>query len=421
MTEAAVVGGGLAGLVAARTLAKRGHDVTLFERRGEVGGRVRSRGVDGFTLDRGFQVLFTAYPAARRELDFDALELRSFTPGATLVRPGKRSILSDPLRDPAALSATLFNREVTLGDKLRILRLRRDLSKKALGDIFAGEDATIEAYLRERGFSEKFLENFAAPFYGGITLDRSLSTSRAVFEYTFRMLTEGETVVPAGGMGAIPAQLAARARAAGVEIELDTPVSDLLREAGGVAVETPGETVTAGAAVVATDPKAARELTGHEAIPTEARSCVTQHFALPDTQHLRTGGRLLLNAADGRPNQVAPMSAAAPEYAPDGRQLLTATFLGRQDADDGALAEEVRGALSSWYPENQFSELEPLATDRIAFAQFDQPPGFSDGLPAVDAPAGPVYLAGDYTQWSSIQGAMASGREAALAVDASEA
>jgi len=422
MTEVAVVGGGLAGLVAARTLADREDDVWLYERREEVGGRVRSREVDGFTLDRGFQVLFTAYPAVRRELDLGALGLRRFTPGATLVRPGQRSTLSDPLRDPKAATATLFNHEVTLGDKLRILSLRRALSGKAPDEIFSGEDATIEASLRGRGFSRRFVENFVAPFYGGITLDRSLSTSKAVFEYTFKMLSTGGTAVPADGMGAIPDQLAARARGAGVGIVTGTPVEAVTPEGDtgsgdeGVAIETPGETVTADAAVVATDPATARELTGVGSIPTEARSCVTQHLALPDTQELQSGTRLLLNAADGRPNQVAPMSAVAPEYAPDGRQLLSATFLGEQEAGDDALLEEVRGALASWFPENQFSNLERVATDRIGFAQFDQPPGFYRELPAIDAPAGPVVLAGDYTRWSSIQGAMESGRAAARAV-----
>ena len=422
MAEVAVVGGGLAGLVAARTLADRENDVVLFERRETVGGRVRSRDVDGFTLDRGFQVLFTAYPAVRRELDLHALGLRRFTPGATLARPGQRSTLSDPLRDPKAATATLFNHEVTLGDKWRILPLRRALSGKAPAEIFSGEDATIEAYLRGRGFSRQFVENFAAPFYGGITLDRSLSTSKAVFEYTFRMLNAGGTAVPAGGMGTIPAQLASRAREAGAEVATGTPVEAVTPEGDvgpgdeGVVVETPGETVTADAAVVATDPATARELTGVDAIPTEARSCVTQHLALPDAQELQSGTRLLLNAADGRPNQVAPMSAVAPEYAPEGQQLLSATFLGEQEADDDTLLEEVRGALASWFPENQFSGLELVGTDRIGFAQFDQPPGFYRELPAVDAPVGPVVLAGDYIRWSSIQGAMESGREAARTV-----
>jgi phytoene dehydrogenase-like protein len=417
MTEVAVVGGGLAGLVAARTLADRGRDVTLFERRATVGGRVRSREVEGFTLDRGFQVLFTAYPAVQRELDLDALDLRSFPPGATLARPDERSVLSDPFGDPGALTATLFNREVTTRDKLRVLSLRRDLSKKSVEEIFDGPDTTIEEYLADRGFSRKFRENFVAPFYGGITLDRSLSTSSHVFEYTFKMLSEGRTAVPAGGMGAIPDQLAGRARAAGATLEPDTRVEAVEPTGdGGVTVETRGETVGAEAAIVATDPPAARELTGVESIPTTARSCVTQHFSLPGRQTLSGGKRLLLNAANETPNQVAVMSAVAPEYAPQGQQLLSATFLGEQSAGDGELADRVRAALAAWFPENRFENLDLLATDRIEFAQFDQPSGFREGLPAVDAPDGPVYLAGDYTNWSSIQGAMESGRIAALAV-----
>jgi phytoene dehydrogenase-like protein len=415
MTEVAVVGGGLAGLVAARTLADRDRDVTLFERADSVGGRVRSREVDGFTLDRGFQVMFTAYPAVQRELDLDALDLRYFKAGATIARPGQRAILSDPLRDPTALSASLFNREVTFADKLRTLKLRRDLTNQSVEEALGHDDQSIAAYLADRGFSPAFRENFAAPFYGGITLDRSLSTSRAIFEYTFKMLSEGKTAVPADGMGAITAQLAQRAREAGATIHTDTTVESVESDGDSVTITTGSETVTADAAVVATDPPTARELTGVDSIPTAARSCVTQHFRLPSTQHFTSGKRLILNAADDRPNQVAPMSAVAPELAPDDEKLLSATFLGQQDASDDELAEEVREALASWYPENQFSGLELLATDRIAFAQFDQQPGFRQSLPDTDDPAGPVYLAGDYTKWSSIQGAMASGREAALA------
>ena len=98
--DVVVVGAGLAGLVAARRLAAAGADVTVYEERADVGGRVRTEHQNGFTLDRGFQVLFTAYPAVRAELDLDALDLRYFTPGAVIARPGPRSVLSDPLRDP---------------------------------------------------------------------------------------------------------------------------------------------------------------------------------------------------------------------------------------------------------------------------------------------------------------------------------
>jgi phytoene dehydrogenase-like protein len=414
MTEVAIVGGGLAGLVAARHLADAGLDVTLFERREELGGRVRSRVVDGYTLDRGFQVMFTAYPAVRRELDLDALDLRAFSPGATIARPDHRSTLADPFRDPGALVESALNTDVSIGDKIRTLRLRRALADEDPETLFDGPDETIREYLERWGFSERYLENFVAPFYGGITLDRSLSTDAGVFRYTFAMLSRGKTAVPADGMGAVSEQLAARAREAGATLETDAAVDAVEGDGGEVTVAAGGETVTADAAVIAADPETARELTGVAAIPTGSRSCVTQYFALNE-RALDTGMRIVLNAGGDRPNTVAPLSTVAPEYAPDGRMLLGATTLGTPDASDADLATRTRDALATWYPEHRFDDLELVATDRIEFAQFDQPRGFRDDLPAVDAPEGPVFLAGDYTNWSSIQGAMKSGRVAAEA------
>jgi phytoene dehydrogenase-like protein len=416
MTRVIVVGGGLAGLVAARHLAEAGAKVELIERRGAVGGRVRSREVDGFTLDRGFQVLFTAYPAAQRELDYDELDLRYFTPGATIARPGSRSMLTDPRRDLRSVIETLRNRAVSLGDAARIFKLWRELAGRSEEEIFGGSDRSIGEYLHDYGFSGQFIERFFAPFYGGITLDRTLSTSAAVFEYTYKTLAEGSIAIPAGGMGAIPDQLANAARSAGTDITLDTTVEGVETTNDGATVDTDGETREADAVVVATDPRAARDLTDIEAIPTDARGCVTQYFSVPTRQSLDTGKMLLLNTGGTEPNHVAPLSAVAPEYAPDGRELLSATFLGTPEKTDDELAERVERTLAAWYPERRFDGLSLLATDRIEFAQFVQPPGFYHDLPAADAPDGEVYLAGDYTRWSSIHGALESGREAARAV-----
>ncbi|WP_226021501.1 NAD(P)/FAD-dependent oxidoreductase [Halomicrobium salinisoli] len=424
-----VAGGGLAGLTAAAHLAESGADVTVFERADRVGGRVASRTVDGYTLDRGFQVLFTAYPAVRRELDLDALDLRSFTPGATIARPGERSVLADPLGAPGEAIETLLNREVQFGDKLRVFRLQRALAGDEPADVLRRGGSTTADYLVAQGFSRAFVESFAKPFFGGITLDRTLGTDSAVFEYTFKMMAEGRTAVPADGMGAIPAQLAERARAAGARIETGRAVdavdanvneadgADAAEGAGAAATVTAGgETVSADGVVVATDPSTARELTGVDAIPTEGRGCVTQYVSLPSGSRPETDRRLVLNAAGDRPNHVAPLSRVAPEYAPEGRELYAAVFLGTPEAGDAALFDEVRSTLSRWYPEASFADLEHVATDRVPFAQFDQPPGFLAGLPAPTAPSGPVVLAGDYTRWSSIQGALESGRIAAETV-----
>ncbi|SEH11901.1 Phytoene dehydrogenase-related protein [Natronorubrum sediminis] len=417
-----VAGGGLAGLVAARHLAGGGADVTLLECRDAVGGRVRTVERDGYRFDKGFQVLFPAYPAVKRELDLEALDLRRFTSGATIARPNRRSVLADPLDAPQTLPATLFNADITIGDRLRVARLwwdLRDLEPETFFDDLEGGDESIERCLRNRGFSDGFVERFVAPFYGGITLDRSLSTSRRVFEYTFRTLATGGAAVPAEGMEAIPNQLAKRVREVGGTIETDCEVTKVRNgpSEDSVRVTTDGGTDDWDAVVIATDPPTARELTGLVSIPTDARSCVTQYYALADDADLETGKRLLLNAVDDEgPNHVVPHSAVAPEYAPDGVTLLSATYLGQSEADDGELAKRTQTALESWYPEGAFEDLEDLHTERIEFAQFDQLPGVHETLPDARDPDGPVYLAGDYTRWSSIQGAMRSGRDAAQAV-----
>jgi len=418
-SSVAVVGAGLAGLVAARHLAGAGADVTVFERRDDVGGRVRTRHRDGFTLDRGFQVLFTAYPAVRRELDLDALDLHSFSPGAVIARPGERSVLSDPLRDPFALTETLFNREVTTTDKLRTLALRQHVGSQTEAEIFDSPDAPIDEYLRDWGFSDDYIHNFVAPFYGGITLNRSLATSKRVFEYTFKAMSEGRVALPAEGMGAVPAQLAARAREAGATVRLNEAVAAVTPDDGRVTVESEARTGEYDAVVVATDPRTARRLTGVASIPTAARSAVTLYCA---TETPVDGKKIHLNVDGPRPNVVAPLSAVAPSYAPDDRHLLAATFLDGPDApkpldaSDDDLFAATRDALDAWYPDRLFDDVEHLHTDRIEFAQFDQSPGVHDDLPDARDPAGAVYLAGDYTAWSSIQGAMRSGREAAEAV-----
>ena len=432
--DATVVGGGLAGLVAATRLAEAGADVTLYERRPEVGGRVRTETVDGFTLDRGFQVLFSSYPAVARELGADGLDdldLRTFAPGATICRPGSRSVLGDPLRDPRSALPSLLNGEVSLSDKLRTLALRYDLANRDEDDFFDGPDAPIREYLRDWGFADDYVTNFVEPFYGGITLDRSLSTSKHVFEYTFRAMGRGSIGVPAEGMAALPAALAERAREAGVEIETGEDVESV-RVAGGGRIPfrrgsgdaegatvglADGSTRETDAVVVAASPPEARRLTGVESVPTEGVPNVTGWFALPAGESFETGGRILLNAANESPNAVVPMSEVAPEYAPDGRALLAATFLGEDslDRDDEELREDVRDALEAWFPDREFDGLETLDVHRIRFAQFAQPPGVHADLPDPDDPEGPVTLAGDYTEWSSIQGALESGRKAAEA------
>ncbi|MGB3737029.1 MAG: FAD-dependent oxidoreductase, partial [Ilumatobacter sp.] len=156
MTDApvAIVGAGLAGLACATTLHAAGVPVQVFEASDGVGGRVRSDIVDGFTLDRGFQVALTAYPEMHRQLDMDALDLRAFDPGALVWRDGSGSEVSDPFRKPSSLLSTTFAPIGSVLDKARIAWLRTRLRRVHPVKLLQGDDVTTDEALRDAGFSE---------------------------------------------------------------------------------------------------------------------------------------------------------------------------------------------------------------------------------------------------------------------------
>src|SRR3712207_105802 len=187
-----VVGAGLAGLTCAKVLREHGVEVVVFEASDGVGGRVRTDEQDGFLLDRGFQVYFTSYPVARRHLDYGALDFRDFDPGAIVRRGAEENVLSDPLRDPKALVPSLLSDAATLSDKLRTLDLAARTSTTGIsaGAEDGGTDTSMLEYLKSAGLSERYIDSFFRPFYGGITLNRGLTTSVRVLRFTLGMLAK---------------------------------------------------------------------------------------------------------------------------------------------------------------------------------------------------------------------------------------
>jgi phytoene dehydrogenase-like protein len=423
-----VVGAGLAGLTCAKALAEAGHQVRVIEASDHVGGRVRTdHSPDGFLLDRGFQVLFTAYPAASRNLDYAALRLKKFTPGAVLVRDGKWHEVGDPLRAPGMLFPTLGNPLLTTGDRLRTLRLRGYARRRKEQDIFHGKlrgkgggDRSTYDELKRRHFSDHgFIDSFARPFYGGIFLDRALETSARMLLFTFKMLASGNIAIPEQGMGAITEQLAAALPPN--SIRLETRVEGIVQADGravGVTL-TGGEEMQGDAVVIATDAPSAQRLLNRE-LPSDPASVTCLYFA--STESLYKGPKLLLNAnPDAFVNNAIQISNVAPSYAPKGQHLLSATVLGVPDLSDTDLVARAREDMAAWFPGKDMAKPRHLATYRIRFAQFRQPPGVFDRLPQSETGVEGLFLAGEYTHSSSIHGAMLSGEEAAKAVIAWQA
>jgi phytoene dehydrogenase-like protein len=412
-----VIGAGLAGLTCARGLLRGGHRVTVLEAGDDVGGRVRSDRVGGFILDRGFQVLFTAYPAARRQLNYHDLDLCAFDPGAIICGGGQRSVLTDPLRDhdPGAVLGAALSLAVTPLDKLRTLALAAELRAKSVDAILEGPDTETVEYLRGRGFSDRAIERFFRPFYGGIFLDRSLATSAKCFRFDFKMLSDGDIAVPSRGMGDISHQLALEVREAG-SLRLGTHVAALASEGGRVVGATldDGSRFEADAVVLATPaPEAAR--LSELPLPTAHVGTVTLYFA--GEEPVYRGKKLLLNAEpDALVNNAVQISNVALGYAPPGEHLLSATVVGVPPIDDDELFARVKADLRRMFAGDEGAQralagYRPLRLYRIPYAQFAQPPGIHPGLPENHSGRPGLFFAAEFTEASSLNAAMISGEK----------
>jgi len=402
--DAVVIGAGLAGLAAARQIKSRGRSVIVVEAQDGVGGRVRTAKVDGFLLDRGFQVLLTAYPELKTQIDISALDLKMFSSGALVMRDGRSSVVTDPFREPRRAAATVFAPVGTLTDKLRIAALRWRVMHRNAPKILKSEDLSTTDALRDLGFSETMIDRFFRPLFGGIQLDPELRTSRRMFEIIFKSLSEGQSALPANGMSAIPEQMATNL---GTEnIFLNTQATKI--ETG--AVTTVAGRVETSAVVVATDQPSASELLRTNEIASRVVGCVYFSADAPPTHEKfvvldGTGKGPVLNAAI--------LSNIAPSYAPPGKHLIVAALPGVIAGDLEAMS---RDQLRTWWGP-QVDGWSHIKTYRITHAGPEQLPPFN---PKQKVSLGNgLFVCGDHRDTGSIQGALYSGRRCGEAVLAS--
>lgn len=406
--DVVIVGAGLAGLACALRLQEKNISCQILESADEAGGRIRTDVVEGFLLDRGFQVLLTAYPEAKQRLDYDGLHLKSFAPGAMIRVEGAFHKIADPFRRPAEAMQTVFSPIGSFRDKLKIASLRQKVCSGTLEELYARPELTTLEELRELGFSNLMIDRFFRPFYGGIFLEPDLATSSRKFEFVTRMFAIGEAALPARGMQAIPDQLADRLNAG--TLRTGTRVTSI--ESNGVRLED-GDLVRAERVVLATSEVNATGLLGFDG-PNSYCSATCLYYSAPEPPV--AGPWLVLNGEGTGPiNNLSVPSEVSPAYSASGRALVSVTVLGRHD---DSIEPPVREQLKQWFG-SPVKHWPHLRTYHIDYALPFQPP---PALDPVEKPADfseRVFVCGDHADTASIQGALMSGRRAADAVRSS--
>ena len=395
--EVVVVGAGLAGLSAATRLAAAGCDVHVLEAGAYAGGRLATGRIDGFVVDRGFQVLNTGYPRVA-DLDLDALRLGWFERGAVIRVDGRPHRVVDPRRRPTTVLGSLAAPVGSLREKAAIAAFSLRAGYSPVDRLLATPEKDAAAALRSAGVGEAALERFFRPFLAGVLLENDLATSSRYLDLLWRSFVRGKIGLPAAGMHAVGRQLADRLDPE--RLHLGTPVTGIAP--GSVRVD--GGAVQATAVVVATDPATADRLL--PGLGAAAPRQVTTHLhvlpASPWSLPL-----IVLGQPDGRLVNSAVVSDAQPAYSPYGRALVaSSTLLPTDERDVRAEIAAAHGVAPS--------ELAHLTTVTVTGAQPAALPPLQLRRP-VDLGSG-LYVCGDHRDTPSIQGAMASGARAARAV-----
>ncbi len=422
MFDAVIVGAGLAGLGCAVRMEAAGANIRLLEADDAPGGRIRTDLVDGFRLDRGFQVLLTGYPAAQEVLDLKSLRLKSFSNGALVRHEGQFHHFADPFRGSLFAAIRLaFDGIVPLKDKLLIAKLRGHVKKGTVADLFTRDESTTREHLTAFGFSPQMIERFFEPFFSGIFLERELITSSRFFEFLFRMFAFSDAAVPENGMEMIPRQLAVRLRAD--TLQLNTQVTKLRRERTGFVLDTRnGASFGARNVVLALPDPQVRQLldgiSGRAKLGKDPQWNRTTTFYYSSHRTPIADPILMLNGEGpkaGPINNAVIMSQVSAAYAPAGAHLISASVVGQAPEAQSSmekLESDVRDQLTKWFGLDVarweviggYPIAQALPLCRSALWQ-QAAVRLSDG----------VFVCGDYRELPSTQGALASGQRAAEA------
>ena len=411
-TDVVVIGAGVAGLAAARRLSIAGREVCVIDASDDLGGRIRTDEVDGLLLDRGFQLYNPSYSEGLSVLDLKALDVKSFSPGVIVSIDGRNYKMADPKREPSWAIDSLLAPVGKISSKLRFAKYAVGLALSKTNS--RTYDQRTDAFLRAK-FGKDLTDKVLRPFLAGVFLEPELETSKRFFDIALKSFIAGSPGVPRAGMQAIPRQLATQLPSGSIHLNVTA------QAVASTMVRTDQGDIRCRSVVIATNARSAALLIPSLKVP--ASNSVTTWYHLADClgSDLTDGKSTLIidgkkfNGSYDDPTRplvnTVVISNAAPSYASDNRTLISSSAIGVHPSTQAE--SQVRSHLAALYkvPTSNWSH---VATYPIP-----------DALPLMAAPhdveqsvrlSVGVYIAGDYRQVSSINGALASGRRAAEAL-----
>ncbi len=393
-----IIGAGVAGLTCAKYLKDRGIEVLILEASDGVGGRVRTDIVDGFKLDRGFQVFLTSYPEAEKLLNYKDLNFKKLPSGARILHGNDFFVMPNPLKNILTAPQALFSPVGGIFDKLKVLQLNLEM-RNADEPTTKSDETTIE-FLKKFGYSETMIKRFFIPFFSGVFLEKNLETNASFFKFLFSIFSKGDVVIPENGMQEIPKQIAKYL--SDNQIRLNTTVQKI--DGTTIYLEN-GETLEAEKIILATDAQTAAKLLGKES-KVEFNGTTCLYFESDSPLKIDGEPYLIINSnADEIINHILPISDVSLSYAPASKTLISVSIVGNKEVT----TEDVQTELAKWFGSEKVWQ--HLKTYKIpdALPQF-----FADSATETNLKINEtLYRCGDYTAYPSLNAAMKTGREVA--------
>ena len=401
--ETIIIGAGLSGLAAGRTLLSRDKNFLIVDQKDKIGGKVNTDQFREFKLDYGFQIILDGYKNTKKFIDMDKLHLQFFDSGALIWDGKKFETISDPIKDIRDLPKTLVSPIGTIKDKIKILILKIKLSLINSDKILQMSHKETKTFFKDHGFSKEFITRFLKPFFSGILLDQDLKTPHTYMLYLFKLFSNSKAGVPINGMQEIPNLLAKQIPKE--NLLLKSKVKKI--EKNRIILEN-NKIIYCKNIICAVDKNnvaALKKISNFKA--RKYFSCTTHYYSINNLINIfgdqyKTKKIILNGSGKGYINNIAIMSNIAKSYAPKKSNLIAVTTLGKKTESKKIVSE-----LQSWINFNK-NDIEHLKSIYINEAL----PIYEPNITKKSSNKENIIFCGDYLFHPSIEGAISSGMHA---------